>query len=168
MEIKRTEHSNEIAKLIEENRRLLYKVVQEYCPDVHEQQDLIQEIIFQLIKSYDRFDHKVKITTWMYKVAFNVAISNYRKVKMQKRYMMAMPEKLVLIDDSKQVEVNTDIIRLRKFIHELKPLNKALMIMYLDGNSHAEISEAMGISVSNVGTKINRIKKQLKKKFKQR
>lgn len=167
MKIKSSEHTNDIAQLIEENRRLLYKVVHGYCTDIHEQEDLIQEIIFQLVKSYDRFDHKVKVITWMYKVAFNVAISHYRKVKARKKYIVPMPEKLVKVDDSKAVEVNEDIIRLRKFIQELDPLNKALIIMYLDGNSHTEISEAMGISVSNVGTKINRIKKQLKKKFKQ-
>jgi RNA polymerase sigma-70 factor (ECF subfamily) len=158
-------HTNEIARLIEENRRLLYKVVQGYCSDVHEQEDLIQEIIFQLLKNYDRFDHKVNATTWMYKVAFNVSISHYRKMKTRKKYIVSMPEKLVKIDDSKTNEVIEDIIRLRKFIQELQPLNKASMIMYLDGNSHTEISEAMGISVSNVGTKINRIKQQLKKKF---
>lgn len=159
-------HTKDIAQLIEENQGLLYKVVHGYCPDVHEQEDLIQEIIFELIKSYARFDHKVKVTTWMYKVAFNMAISHYRKVKTRKKYMVPMPEKLVKIDDTNTLGVHEDILRLRKFIQELDSLHKALMIMYLDGNSHSEISEAMGISVSNVGTKIGRIKKQLKKKFK--
>jgi len=156
-----------IADLIHENRRLIYKVVNSYCPDIHEQEDLIQEIIYQLIKGYETFDHRVKVTTWMYKVAFNVSISHYRKVKQRKKYLTPMPDKLVCIEERQDSEPDENIRRLRQFINQLDPLNKAILIMYLDENSHNEISEAMGISVSNVGTKINRIKKQLKKKFKQ-
>jgi len=157
----------EIANLIEEHRRLIYKVVNSYCSEVHEQEDLIQEIIFHIIKGYDTFDHKVKVTTWMYKIAFNVSISHFRKVKNRQKYLVPMPEKLVRIDEQEETATDENIILLRKFIEELDPLNKAILIMVLDENSHAEISEAMGISVSNVGTKINRIKKQLKKKFNQ-
>ena len=79
--------------------------------------------------------------------------------------MVPIPEKLVSIEETGPSEADDNIKRLRSFIDELDPLSKAIMIMYLDGNSHVEISAALGISVSNVGTKINRIKKQLKKKF---
>lgn len=157
----------EIADLIEEHRRLIYKVVNSYCSDDHEQEDLIQEIIFQIIKGYAKFDHQVKVTTWMYKIAFNVSLSHYRKMKSRKKYVVPMPEKLVTIDDQEEQNLDENIYRLRQFIDELKPLNRAILVMYLDGNDHAEISEAMGISVSNVGTKINRVKKQLRKKFNQ-
>lgn len=163
--MKNNQHQ-EIARHIETHRRLLYKVVHMYCPNPNEQEDLIQDIIFELVKSYDRFDHQVKVTTWMYKVAFNVSISHYRKLQTRKKHTVAMPEKLVLIDDTERNEVPADILLLRQFIQALDPINRALMIMYLDGNTYTEISEAMGISVSNVGTKINRIKKQLKHKFK--
>jgi RNA polymerase sigma-70 factor (ECF subfamily) len=156
-----------IVDLIEEHRRLIYKVANSYCSDIHEQEDLIQDIIFQIIKGYEKFDHKVKVTTWMYKIAFNVSISHLRKAKTREKYMVPMPEKLVRIDDLEEDETDENLKRLRRFIEELDPLNKAILIMYLDGNSHLEISEAMGITLSNVGTKINRIKQQLKKKFKQ-
>jgi len=157
----------EIVHLIEEHWRLIYKVVNSYCSDVHEQEDLIQEIIFQIIKGYEKFDHGVKVTTWMYKVAFNVSISHYRKLRSRQKYVVAMPEKLVSVEEDEEPEIDENLKRLRELIDELDPLNKAIFIMYLDENSHAEISEAMGISVSNVGTKINRIKRQLKKKFNQ-
>jgi RNA polymerase sigma-70 factor (ECF subfamily) len=78
-----------------------------------------------------------------------------------------MPSKIVAINEDVTNEYDERIKQLRAFIQEFDPLNKAIVIMYLDGNSHKEISEAMGISLSNVGTKINRIKTQLKKKFKQ-
>ncbi len=157
----------EIARLIEKHEKLIYKVVNSYCSEVHEQEDLIQEIIFQIIKGYIKFDHNVKVTTWMYKIAFNVSITHYRKVKTRKKYFMPMPDKLVRIDEADENETDENIKLLRDFIEEFDPLNKAILIMYLDENSHAEISEAMGISVSNVGTKIARIKEQLRKKFKQ-
>ena len=167
MKDKHSENSTEIAHLIEKHRKLIYKVVNSYCTDVHEQEDLIQEIIYQIIKGYGRFDHKVKVTTWMYKVAFNVTITHYRKAKTRQKYIVRMPEGLVTVYEPAQIETDENVNLLRSFIEEFDPLNKAILIMYLDENSHAEISEAIGISISNVGTKINRIKKQLKKKFNQ-
>jgi len=157
----------EIVQLIEKNKGLIYKVANSYCANADEQEDLIQEIIFQIIKGYSNFDHKVKATTWMYKVAFNVSISHYRKIKNRQKYMVPMPDKFVRVEEQDENNADENIKRLHKFMEEFDPLNKALLIMYLDGNSHAEISQAMGISVSNVGTKIGRIKEQLKKKFKQ-
>jgi len=156
----------EIVALIEENKRLIYKVVHSYCSNRNEQEDLIQEIIFQIIKSYKTFNHKVKVTTWMYKIAFNVAISNYRKISNRKKYFVEMPSKVVKVEETYNDDMDEKIKQLRLFIQEFDPLNKAIVIMYLDGNSHSEISKVMGISVSNVGTKIGRIKKQLQKKFK--
>ncbi|MGK7396097.1 MAG: RNA polymerase sigma factor [Candidatus Cyclobacteriaceae bacterium M3_2C_046] len=155
----------EISHLIEQHRKLIYKVVNSYCADIEEQEDLIQEIIYQVLKGYEKFDHRVKVTTWLYKVAFNVSISHYRKLKIRKKYMTPLSEKIVRVEEPDQDQPGHQLQLLRKFIEELDPLNKAILIMYLDENSHQEISAAMGISVSNVGTKINRIKKQLKQKF---
>lgn len=157
----------DIVDIIEDNKNLIYKIVNSYCTDSNEQEDVIQEIIFQVIKSYDNFDYKVKVTTWLYRVAFNITISHYRKQKTRKKHEVAMPSKIVAINEDVTNEYDEKIKQLRAFIQEFDPLNKAIVIMYLDGNSHKEISEAMGISLSNVGTKISRIKTQLKKKFKQ-
>ncbi|MGF7140246.1 RNA polymerase sigma factor [Roseimarinus sediminis] len=158
---------DEITGLIKENLGLIYKVANSYCKAQHEQEDLIQEIIFHLLKAYPRFDHQVKVTTWMYKVAFNVSISHFRKISTRQKYLAPMPEKLVSIDEAGPEESNDDLRLLQQFIEELDPLNKAILIMYLDGNHHNDIAQAMGLSESNVGTKIGRIKKQLQKKFKE-
>ncbi len=158
--------TDEIVQLIEQHQALLYKVVHSYCPDRQEQEDLIQEIILQLIKAYPTFDHGVKVTTWMYQVAFNVAISHYRKIQTRQKYVVSMPDQLVQVAASEPTDMDEEVQQLRAFIQTLDPLNKALMIMYLDGNSHAEIAAALGISVSNVGTKIGRIKKRLQQQFK--
>ncbi len=156
----------EIANLIDKHKSLIFKVANTYCTNTSEQEDLIQEIIFHIIKGYEKFDHKVKVTTWMYKVAFNVSISNSRKARIRQKHMVPMPEKLVKIEESDDDEADEKLKVLKLFIDKLAPLNKALLVMYLDGNSYAEISEVMGISPTNVGVKINRIKKQLRKKFK--
>ncbi|MEO1436961.1 MAG: sigma-70 family RNA polymerase sigma factor [Bacteroidota bacterium] len=155
-----------IIELLEQHQALIYKVVNAYCTDRHEQEDLIQEILFLLLKSYDRFDHQVKVTTWMYRIALNVSISHYRNIQKRQRYNLPMPEKLVEVVDAPAKDMQEEVQRLHTFIQTLKPLNRALMILYLDGNSHAEMAAALGISVSNVGTRINRIKKQLQQKLK--
>jgi RNA polymerase sigma-70 factor (ECF subfamily) len=165
--MERSLKKNDLSVIIEANKNLIYKIVNSYVSDINEQEDLIQEIIFQIIKSYNTFNHKVKITTWLYRVAFNVTISHYRKQKTRKKHVVAMPSMIVAIDEDVTIEYDEKIKQLRAFIQEFDPLNKAIVIMYLDGNSHKEISDAIGISVSNVGTKISRIKTQLKKKFKQ-
>lgn len=163
----RTLNKPDVIEVIEENKNLIYKIVNSYCTDANEQEDLIQDIIFHVIKSYDNFDYNVKVTTWLYRVAFNITISHYRKQKTIKKHLVKMPEKIVVVDEKENDQYDERIKQLRLFIQEFDPLNKAIVIMYLDGNSHKEISEAMGISLSNVGTKISRIKTQLKKKFKQ-
>ncbi|MBT33517.1 MAG: RNA polymerase subunit sigma-70 [Thalassobius sp.] len=163
----KTNKTEEIVQIIEQNKGLIYKVVNAYCSDVHEQEDLTQEIILQIIKAYEKFDYKVKVTTWMYRIALNVSISQYRKIKSRQKYILPMPENLVKVADDSVCEENEELVQLKAFIQELPPLNRAILIMFLDGNNHTEISEAVGISVSNVGTKISRIKQQLKKKFNQ-
>jgi RNA polymerase sigma-70 factor (ECF subfamily) len=156
---------DEIIALIEQHQALIYKVVHSYCPERAEQEDLAQEIILQLLKSYPRFDHGVKVTTWMYRVALNVAISHYRQLQTRQQHLAPMPEKLVSVAETGDEDLSEEVVQLRAFIQALPPLNRALMLMYLDGHSHAEIAAALGISTSNVGTKITRIKQQLKKHF---
>jgi len=101
----------------------------------------------------------------MYKVAFNVSITHYRKVKSYRNYFAPIPEKLVKVDETDDSETEERLKQLRKFIDEFDALNKAILIMYLDGNRHAEISEAIGISLNNVGAKIVRIKKSIEKEI---
>ena len=156
---------NSFIRIIDDNKGLIYKVVNAYCEDPTDQQDLVQEVILQLLKGYDRFDHQVKITTWMYRVALNVYISHYRKTSVRRKYFTPLQEGLVEIAGEDSSHQDEDISMLRHFIQQLDELNRAVMIMYLDGNSHADIAEVLNISVSNVGTKISRIKEKLKKEF---
>lgn len=165
----REQHKNQVddlIQIIEENKGSIYKVVNSYCDDPNDQEDLVQEIIYHLLEGYPRFKYHSKITTWMYRVALNVSISYLRKKKTRKKYISQMPEKIIEIKVEENETMDPEIIQLQKFIQNLDELNRAIMIMYLDGNSHEEIAEVLDISVSNVGTKIHRIKQRLKEHFK--
>ena len=159
-------HVDDLIQVIEDNRGIIYKVVSSYCTDPNDQEDLVQEIMVHLLEGFERFNHQSKVTTWIYRVALNVSISFYRKSKTRRKYISPMPDKIIQVrTDENDENMNQDVIKLRQFIQNLDELNRAVMIMYLDGNSHEDIADVLAISESNVGTKIHRIKKKLKEQF---
>lgn len=154
--------------VIESNKGILYKVANSYCRNNEDRKDLIQEIILQLWKSYDNYNEKFKYSTWMYRISLNVAISFYRKENSRKRISNLLTTDIIDFSDieiSEEKETNLGI--LNQIISELNDLNKALMLLYLEEKSYKEISEIIGISETNVATKISRIKSKLKKEFAQ-
>ena len=152
--------------LIEKHKGIIYKIANAYSRSVEDQEDLVQEIILQLWSSYGNYDPKYRFSTWIYRIAFNISITHYRKEVVRKKHRVPMSERFIDSIPSEDDSKTEDIPQLRKFIQELDEMNRALMILYLDGNSHQEISSVMNISVSNVGTKISRIKEKLREKFK--
>ncbi len=150
--------------LIKENKRIIYKVANSYCRDAEDRKDLIQEIIIQLWKGFNHYNDQFKYSTWMYRIALNVAISFYRKGK--KDLLVPLNESIIaLVTEEEPGELEENVRLLYQFIYELDELNKALMLLYLDNNTHKEMAEVLGISETNVATKIGRIKEKLKKKF---
>lgn len=102
----------------------------------------------------------------MYRVALNVAIASYRKEKRQREIICPMPEMLIAFaDESILAEREHELNLLQKFISELKELDRALMLLYLEERSGKEMAEILGLSETNIRTKINRIKEHLKQKF---
>ena len=153
-------------EMIEKQKGIIYKIANAYSRSSEDQEDLVQEIILQLWSSFGNYDPQYKISTWIYRIALNVSITHYRKDVVRKKYTIPMTENLIDSSDAQEDNQAEDIRQLRKFIQELDEMNRALMILYLDGNSHQEISDVLNISVSNVGTKISRIKEKLREKFK--
>jgi RNA polymerase sigma-70 factor (ECF subfamily) len=150
---------------INDNRRIIFKICNSYCSYKSDREDLAQEIMYQLLKSYHSFNEKYSFSTWMYRVALNVAISFYRKKKTGD-VITSVENQEDRADDnhySGELEKNLDI--LQRFIGELKELDKALMLLYLESKSYKEIAEIIGITETNVATKISRIKAALKQKF---
>ena len=151
-------------KLIQDNKAIIYKICHAYCPAKNEREDLAQEIIYQLWKSGHSFNEEYKFSTWMYRIALNVAISFYRKEK-AKRPLTVLPEQMPDIEDKVVNDGEDNIKLLHQFISELKELDKAMMLLYLEEKTYAEIADIIGITETNVATKISRIKDKLKLRF---
>jgi RNA polymerase sigma factor (sigma-70 family) len=152
-------------QLIEENRRILYKIANSYCRNSGDREDLIQEMIFQLWRSGERFDDHHKFSTWMYRIALNVAISFYRKAG-RTGLRVDLDADLDLADPSGEGgELSDRVALLQRFIGELGELDKALMILYLEERPYREIAEILGMTETNVATKLSRIKDRLRQQF---
>lgn len=151
--------------VLEAHKLIIFKISNTYCHDPEDQKDLVQEVIFQLWSSFGAYDEQYKLSTWIYRIALNVAISFYRKSSTRQKHLSAVDVSFVQIAQEDTQETSEDVKLLRHFIDQLNELNRALMILYLDGHSHEEIAGILNISKSNVGTKMNRIKNQLKKQF---
>ena len=152
-------------KILEDNKGLIYKVANSYCNNEEDRKDLFQEISIQIWKSLPRYDKQYKISTWIYRIALNVAISYYRKIKTRQNQTASLTESAIDIIDYHQDDTSEEIDRLFTLIHKLKELDRAVMLLYLENSSYKEISEILGISETNVATKINRIKLKLKQRF---
>jgi RNA polymerase sigma factor (sigma-70 family) len=155
----------EFLKIIEINKRLIFKICNSYCQNADDREDLAQEIIFQLWKSWGNFNNEYKLSTWMYRIALNVAISFYRKEQKTTNTVLMGEHLIEIVDENLEEGLEANLNALQKFINELKPLDKALMLLYLEEKSHKEMAEIIGITSTNVATKIGRIKEQLKQKF---
>lgn len=148
--------------ILEKNIGIIIKISRAYSKTLHDKEDLINDITLELWKSFGRFKGDSKISTWIYRIALNTSM-NYKR-KREK-------DSLFFLDDLKQIENLSWLIEqpdssqseiLYQCIDELNQLNKAIILLYLEGNSHDEISDITGISKTNVGTRIGRIKEQIK------
>ena len=148
--------------ILEKNIGIILKISRAYTRRINDKEDLVNDITLELWKSFGQFKGESKISTWIYRIALNTSM-NYKRKKEK--------DKLFFPDDLKQFENQGWIIDqpdssiseiLYLCIDELNQLNKAIILLYLDGNSQDEISVITGISKTNVGTRISRIKEQLK------
>ncbi|MGH1365153.1 MAG: RNA polymerase sigma factor [Calditrichia bacterium] len=155
----------EFLGILEANRGIIFKICNSYCSDSEDRKDLVQDVIVQLWRSFDKYDEQYKITTWMYRIALNVAISSSRKSATRNKYATQIDHEFVFISDYDDSDQSEDLILLRGFINQLDDMNKALMVLYLDGNSYDEMASILNISSSSVGTKLARIKQQLRQQF---
>jgi RNA polymerase sigma factor (sigma-70 family) len=159
-------NKEEFLKRIEEHKLIIYKICNSYCRNLHDRADLAQEISYQLWRSFNSFNGSVKFSTWMYRVALNVAITFYRKTKTGESIIqLSEPDPGIEDKTTYDDELEKNITALQKFINDLKELDKALMILYLEEKSYSEIADILGITETNVATRISRIKEKLKQKF---
>jgi RNA polymerase sigma-70 factor (ECF subfamily) len=156
---------------IDAHKKIIYKIVNSYCQNREDRKDLEQEIIIQLWNSFDKYNADYKYSSWMYRIALNVAISYYRKEKKWfAKNDFYNENSIYSVTDENENENETalddNIKLLQKFINNLNELNKALMLLYLEEKPYDEIAEILGITKTNVATKISRLKLKLKREFK--
>lgn len=153
----------QFADLLEAHKGILYKICRVYCPHPDSREDLAQEIVLQLWRSFLSYDgSRCRFSTWMYRVALNIAISAHRRESARIRHLSPDP----LLDIAAAVSAETVEVRmLYDMIERLEPLNRALLLLYLDGNSYAEIAEILGIRETNVATRLSRLKERMKQEM---
>lgn len=148
--------------ILEKNIGIIIKITRVYVKVKQDREDLINDITLELWKSFKNFDGNSKISTWIYRVALNTSM-NYKRKKKNEILFSSInnfkAETSEWLDEHDNSEEQSAI--LYQCIDELNELNKAIILLYLDGNSHDDISEITGMSKTNVGTRISRIKKQI-------
>ncbi|MCH8619783.1 RNA polymerase sigma factor [Undibacterium sp. TS12] len=150
-----------------QHKRLLYKVAHGYCRHAEDRRDLVQDMVVQLWRAYPGFDGRVQFSTWMYRIAMNVAISHYRSEARQVRDTVPLEEFGLDIAEADQLfNAQSDNMRtLDKLIRELDELNRALILLFMDGHGNEEIASIMGLTATNVATRMSRIKQKLQSRF---
>lgn len=152
--------------VIRDNQNLIYKICYSYCKDADNRKDLQQEILIQLWNSFPKFDGRVKLSTWIYRIALNTAITFYRNDSKHSDKKISIDASIISLSDFEYVpEQDENIAMLYQFIEKLNEMDKALILLYLDNNKQKDIAEVLGISETNVATKMSRIKKFLKEQF---
>lgn len=156
----------EFLELIEANKGILYKVGAVYCADPGDREDLMQEMIYQLWRSASagNYDKTRKFSTYMYRIALNVAISYYRKAG-RAGIKVSLDGGMQLAEERPEDGLHDRVETLHRFIAGLGELDKALMILYLEERSYKEIAEVLGLTETNVATKLSRIRDRLKQRF---
>ena len=145
---------------LEKNKGLIVKVAGVYCYDNDERRDLIQDIILQLWRAFPKFDESASISTWTYRIALNVSISYLRKITTRKKTQEAYRQQADFIQwDADFTDERLE--QLYHYINFLKPLDKAIIILHLDGVKNKDVAEILGIKPTNVSTRLQRIKEIL-------
>jgi RNA polymerase sigma factor (sigma-70 family) len=150
----------EFINTIQQNEGLIYKVAKLYTSNKEDEQDLYQEIIYQLWKSFSSFRNDSKISTWMYRIALNTSIANLNKAK-KRGIQIPINETLLNRPDISDTVKQERVDALYTQIKTLNPIEKGIILLYLEGNNYDEIAAITGFTSTNVGTRLGRIKQKL-------
>jgi RNA polymerase sigma-70 factor (ECF subfamily) len=150
--------------LIRSHQRPLLKVCWVYGRTSHDRDDLLQEIVARLWSAFDRYDPDRKFSTWMYRVALNVAIDFRRRQRRWGREAASLDDSgaAVVTEPADDAAKREQLSELRELLEGQSDSDRALLLLYLDGHLHREIGDVLGISESNVGTRLSRLKKSLR------
>ncbi len=149
----------QFVQTINQHQGILHKVCRIYCSNATEREDLFQEMVLQLWKAFPSFRSEAKISTWMYRIALNTAISGLRK----KKIAITELEKVSFqIEDKQEANIEEELQHLYKAIEHLSDVEKSIVLLYLEDKPYEEIAEITGITANYVAVKMSRIKEKLK------
>lgn len=151
--------------MLDSYKGIIYKVANAYCYEISDRDDLIQEITLQIWLSLENFNDKYKWSTWIYRIALNTSISFYRKNRTRKEKTIMLSPIIELPSGEEKNFEDEDYILIRKFLQELKEIDRALILLHFEGLKSKEIADIINTTQSNVTTKVSRIKTRLKIKF---
>lgn len=149
----------EFLEKVYQHQPIIHKVCRLYRDIKEDRDDLFQEIIYQLWKSYPAFKGNAKFSSWMYRISLNTAMVTFRKPKLNTMNVESFPEQPVLPETEAE---DSDEERLFTAIRKLDASERAIVSLYLEDMSYAEIAGIIGISENYVGVRLNRIKHKLK------
>lgn len=149
---------------LEAHRGIVFKVANTYCRHRDDRDELAQEIAAQLWRAWPGYDPARRFTTWMYRIALNVAISFVRNDSLRRRHAVPLDEAVhELADDhATDHEAEQHLRLLQAFIQRQTPMERALLLLYLEDRGQREIGEILGISETNVSTRIGRLKQRIR------
>jgi RNA polymerase sigma-70 factor (ECF subfamily) len=158
--------SEQFAGLIRNHAGIVRKVAATYARDPNDRADLMQDMLANLWAAWPRYDETRPFATWMYRVALNVALSHVRSVYRDRRVMTRLTaDHDAVAAIGPDHEANQALDALHATMARFDPLNRAVLLLYLDERSHREIGEIVGLGESAVGTRIDRIKQKLRREL---
>ena len=146
----------EFIAILRQHERIIYKAISFYADEENPAGDLFQETVLNLWKAFPNFRNESAYSTWIYRIALNTCVSFFRKGKNKPVFVE------VNYDVAEIPSSDEDIKELYRLISQLGKLDRALVFLYLEEKSYKEIAEISGLTISNVATKLNRIKEKLK------
>jgi len=152
-------NQKEVLDLLMDHAGIIHKLSYMYSNNKEEYNDLRQEVYYQLLKSYPRFNGQSKLSTWVYKVALFTALSFLRSKRKTSQLLEDLPE--IIVESPETDRLNEVMDQVKK----LPKVDRSLVLLYLEDKSYKEMAEIMGLSESNIGVKLNRIKKKLREKL---
>ncbi|HNW51013.1 MAG TPA: sigma-70 family RNA polymerase sigma factor [Prolixibacteraceae bacterium] len=149
--------------IVTSNQGIIHKVCGMYCDTTEDREDLFQEILSQLWRSYPTFRNESKISTWMYQVSLNTAITHFKKNKRRPDRNEFSKEFFQIADDHYDDSFDEQVKLLHNAIAKLTGIEKSIVLLYLEDKKYEEVAEIIGITQNYVRVKMNRIKGKLKK-----
>lgn len=152
------------SEIIEQQLPYIRKICASFSEDQEELNDLVQEVCIQLWRTLDSFKGQSKITTWIYRVTVNICLYHVGK---RKKHRNVPTDQHLLVNSVESGQEQEQDVDLTKILYDaiklLKPVDRAIITLYLEKKTHEEISDILGMTPTNVGVRISRCKKELKK-----